>query len=67
MALEDLSREDLLKIMARDRQVKGELLERNLALTSEVAELHAIVTELDSELAMLRELTAAAESPATDV
>ena len=56
--LEDLSKEELLKVMARDRQVKGELLERLTAATSEIVELHAIVTELDGEVAMLRELTA---------
>jgi hypothetical protein len=67
MALEDLDREELLKVMARDRQVKGEFIERIAALTSENAELHAIITELDSEVAMLRELTASVESPATDV
>jgi hypothetical protein len=48
--IEDLSREDLLKVMARDRQVKGDLANRLAATLAENSELMAIVRELEGEL-----------------
>jgi hypothetical protein len=52
--IEDLSREDLLKIMARDRFVKDQLAQRLNALTVENVELVGILNEIERELAEAR-------------
>jgi hypothetical protein len=54
MNLEEMSREDLLKVMARDRFVKQTLSERLAGMISENAELVGIINEMDSELAEAR-------------
>lgn len=48
--LEDLSREDLLKIMQRDRFVKEQLAQRLGAVMAENVELLGLVQELQAEL-----------------
>jgi hypothetical protein len=52
--IEDLDREGLLKVMARDRFVKQAMSERIAGLIAENAELVAICNEMDSDLADAR-------------
>jgi hypothetical protein len=52
--IEDLDREGLLKVMARDRYVKQQLAERITGLVSENTELIALINEMDSDLAEAR-------------
>jgi hypothetical protein len=52
--LDELDREGLLKVMARDRYVKQQLAERIAGMTAENAELVAIINEMDSDLAEAR-------------
>lgn len=53
--LEQMSREDLLRVAARDRFVKGQQDNRIALLIRENLELLAIVQEQQSELALMRE------------
>lgn len=52
--IDDLSREDLLKILARDRFVKEQLAQQVGGLSAQNAELFGLVQELQSELTELQ-------------
>jgi hypothetical protein len=52
--IEDLSREDLLRVLARDRFVKEQMANRIAALVHENIELVAIVNETQAALGQLR-------------
>ena len=54
-SIEDLSREDLLKILERDRFVKEQLAFRIANLTSENVEMLGLVQEMQHELVELRQ------------
>lgn len=62
--IEDLSREDLLKVMARDRIVKGELAMRLGAAQAENIELMAVIREVEADLEEARGARDAAEAEA---
>jgi hypothetical protein len=51
----DLSQQDLGRIIARDRFVKDELASRIAALVKENLELMSIIQEIQGDLAALRE------------
>jgi cell division protein FtsB len=58
--VEELSREDLIAVMHRDRLVKAELSQRVGALVAENVELFALVRELQGELDAVRQSATAA-------
>ena len=64
--IDDLSRDDLVKVLARDRFVKEQYLQRIAALTSENVELFGILREMETEAASLREQLAALTTPTGD-
>jgi len=53
--LDDLSRDDLIKVANRDRFVKEQLTQRIAAVMAENVELFGIVRELEAELAAANE------------
>lgn len=55
--LEDLDRDALLKVMARDREVKADLAQRLASVTAENCELYALIHELEADLAEARQHT----------
>ena len=61
--LDDLSRDDLIKVMNRDRFVKEQLAGRIAALTTENVELYGIVHEMETELAAARDEISKLNSP----
>ena len=52
--IEDLSREDLLRVMQRDRFVKEQMANRIAALVHENIELVGLVNETQAEIRELR-------------
>ena len=63
--LDDLSRDDLLAILQRDRVVKEQLASRLGALMAENCELLVVIDSLGRELGEARELLAEAQAHAT--
>jgi hypothetical protein len=53
--INELTREDLLRVVQRDRFVKGEMASRIAALVQENLDLVAIVQELQQDLADVRQ------------
>lgn len=53
--IDDLSRDDLVKVLTRDRFVKEQLTQRVAALTAENVELYGLLRELEAELAAARQ------------
>jgi len=54
-SIDDLSRDDLIKVMTRDREVKAELQARIGALMGENIELLCVLREVERELMTTRE------------
>jgi hypothetical protein len=53
--INELTREDLVRVVQRDRYVKGEMASRIAALVQENLDLVAIVHELQQDLADVRQ------------